>query len=290
MFAHFFLRLVVALFRVVPYPVLYHISDLLAFLLQKIVGYRKAVIHDNLLRAFPEKSAAERQQIADKTYRNLTDVTLETLKSYTTPLPLLHQRCRVKNPDLIKSYLDKGHSVILAGSHNGNWEYGGLTMPQGLGNRLYGVYKPLTNRVVSNYMNVGRARGGIVTVAMDDVVGVMRKQKNSAPWAYMLIADQSPSSRKRAHWVSFFGHETASLPGVDVLSRTFGFPVFRYTIQRVRRGFYEIEYQPLWLDPATASEGDITRAYTVELEREIRDCPENWLWSHKRWKMQRETV
>ena len=104
----------------------------------------------------------------------------------------------------------------------------------------------------------------------------------------MLIADQSPGSRKRAHWVTFFGQETASLPGVDVLARTFDFPVFGYQIRRVRRGFYEIEYAPLWAAPAAAMEGDITRAYTRQLEAEIRAQPENWLWSHKRWKMRRD--
>lgn len=288
MFAYFFLRIVSQLFRVVPFSVLYLFSNGLAFLLQNVIGYRKKVILDNLQRAYPEKDAAEIRRIIHGVYRNLTDITLETIKSHTTPLTEIRRRCQVLNPEMVAEYLDRGQSVILAGSHTGNWEYGGLTMPEGLNRRLFGVYKPLTNKRVNDYTNLMRRRSGVVTVPMDEVVSVMRKQKNAEAWAYMLIADQSPSSRKRAHWVTFFGQETASLPGVDVLARTFDFPVFSYQIKRVRRGYYEIEYAPLWADPAAAAEGDITRAYTRRLEDEIRTQPENWLWSHKRWKMHPE--
>jgi len=287
MLAYVFLRIIVELLRFVPYSALYALSDGLAFLLQHVIGYRKQVIFENLSRAFPEKNEADIRRIMGDTYRNLTDVTLETLKSFTTPLTEIQRRCVVLNPEIVLEYLDRNQSVILAASHNGNWEYGGLTMPQGLKERLYGVYKPLSNKVINVYMNRMRERSKVVTVPMDDVVGVMRKQKNAEAWAYMLIADQSPSSRKRAQWVTFFGRETACLPGLDVLSRTFGFPVISYEIRRVRRGFYEIEYTPLWTDPASATEGDITRAYTERLEAEIRRRPGNWLWSHKRWKMQK---
>lgn len=281
------LRFVVALFRWVPFSVLYVLSDGLAFLLHRVIGYRKKVIADNLQRAFPKKSAAEIRQTTRATYRNLTDITLETIKSQSTPLAEIRRRCILINPETVSEYLSRGQSVILAGSHNGNWEYAGLTMPEGMLGRLVGVYKPLTNKVIDQFLNQKRARGGLVLAAMEEAVAVMRKQKNQEAWAYMLIADQSPSTRKRAHWVAFFGQETAALPGVDVLSRMFDFPVFTYQIRRVRRGFYEIEYAPLWLEPATAAEGDITRAYTRQLEEEITAQPENWLWSHKRWKMRR---
>ena len=286
--ALFLLRTVAMLFRFVPFSVLYLFSDGMALLLERVVGYRKKVIADNLRRAFPEKNAAEINQIVRGVYRNLTDVTLETIKSYSTPLLEIRRRCAVLNPDIIAEYLDRGQSVILAGSHVCNWEYSGLTMPEGLNNRLYAAYKPMTNRVISDYVTQKRASGGLLPVSMDDILGVMRKQNKAGSRAYMLIADQSPNSRKRAHWVEFFGQETATLPGIDVLSRTFCYPVFRYQIKRMRRGYYEIEYAPLCLDPSTALEGEITHRYTRQLEEEIRAQPENWLWSHKRWKMRRE--
>ncbi|MEZ4894372.1 MAG: lysophospholipid acyltransferase family protein [Saprospiraceae bacterium] len=288
MLALFFLKILVQLFRLVPFWALYQISNVLAFILYRIVGYRKQVILDNLMQAFPEKSSDEIKRIIKKTYLNLTDLMLESVKSQTTSLPELHRRCRVMNAEIAAEFLQQGQSVILAGSHCGNWEYAGLTLPYGLFGKLVGVYKPLTNKHVELYLNKNRSRGSLVLVSMDDSVAFMRKHLKKEAWAYMMIGDQSPSSRKRAHWVTFFGRETATLPGIDVLARTFGFPVFSYRILRVKRGFYEIEYEPLWLEPETATELDITRAYTKRLEEEIRANPETWLWSHKRWKMKRE--
>jgi KDO2-lipid IV(A) lauroyltransferase len=102
------------------------------------------------------------------------------------------------------------------------------------------------------------------------------------------LSDQSPSSKKSAHWVDFLGRDTASLPGLDVLARKFKLPVLYYHVRRLRRGFYEVEYFEICANPAEAAETDITRDYARRLETIIREQPENWLWSHKRWKMVRE--
>ena len=135
-------------------------------------------------------------------------------------------------------------------------------------------------------MTEKRGRGGIAPIPMDVVLGVLKKQQKTVA-SYMLIADQSPSSRKRAHWVNFFNRETASLPGTDVLARTFDYPVIGYRIRRVKRGFYEVEFFHLCDDPAATAESEITERYYRQLEKEIRDTPGNWLWSQKRWKMER---
>lgn len=266
---------------------MYGLSDGLAFLLYRVAGYRKKVIFDNLKRAFPEKSAGELKKTARGFYRNLTDVSLETIKSFTTPIPEIHRRMKVVNPEIIRAELAAGKSVMLAGSHVGNWEYPPLVMPQVMNNQVMGVYKSLSNKVIDRYTRRVRARGGVWPFPMEEFLGVVRKNRH-IPTAYMLISDQSPGTRKRAHWVSFFLSETAFLPGLDVISRTFQFPVYRYEIRRVRRGFYELEFYPIRLDPEHAQEMDITKEYVQQLEAEIRSNPENWLWSHKRWKMKRE--
>lgn len=283
----FFLRILVELLRLLPFRALYVFSDFLAFLLYRVIGYRKAVIRESLSIAFPEKSAEELKFIVRETYRNLTDVSLETIKSFTTPIPELQKRCQVLNPEIIAEVLNQGQSVMLAGSHVNNWEYAALSMPFCFDQPMYAVYKPMTNKVIENYMTLKRGRGGIVPIPMDGVLSVMRKQQRTVA-SYMFISDQSPSSRKRAHWVTFFGRPTACLPGTDVLSRTFDYPVFSYHIKRVKRGFYTVEYAPLWLDPKESTEGEITRLYNRLLEVEIRQSPESWLWSHKRWKMKPE--
>ncbi len=273
------------IFRLVPFSVLYVLSDAMAFFLYRIIGYRKKVIFENLHRAFPEKSEPEIKKIARGTYRNLTDVTLETLKSFTAPTAEIERRALCVNPELLNQYLDRGQSVILSGSHLGNWEYSGLVLPKFLSGTTVLVYKPLTNKKMDAFMNRARTRTGAATVAMKELV---RALKSEATSTFVLLSDQSPSSRKSAHWIDFFGQDTASLPGADVLGRKFGMPVLYYRVQRTpNRGFYEIEFVELCSEPSAAVEMDITRAYARRLENDIREQPEQWLWSHKRWKMKR---
>ncbi len=274
-------------FRIVPFSALYGLSNALAFFLFKIIGYRRKVIFENLKRAFPEKSEAEIQQIARATYRNLTDVTLETLKSFTTPYAEIERRSPCLNPEMVNQYLDRGQSVILMGSHLGNWEYSGLTMAPQFHGATLTAYKPMSNKGMDAYINRSRTRMGMELVAMDEVFKAIRRL-SANPTAFVLLSDQSPSSRKSAHWVDFLGQDTASLPGADVLGRKFGLPVLYYRVGRTeRRGFYEIEFTELCSDPSAAGKMDITRAFARRLEADIREQPEQWLWSHKRWKMKR---
>jgi len=282
------LRVFLQLFRLIPFRALYVLSDALSFLLFKIVGYRRKVIFDNLQHAFPEKNEAEILKIVRANYRNLTDVTLETLKSFTAPYTEIERRALCLNPEIVNQFLDRGQSVILTGSHLGNWEYTGLTMPPQFHGATVTAYKPLTNKGMDAYINQARSRTGMEMVGMDEVFKAIRK-RSEVPTVFILLADQSPSSRKSAHWVSFLGQDTASLPGADVLGRKFGLPVLYYRVVRTgRRGFYEIEFTELCTDPSSANEMDITRAFARRLEADIRQQPEQWLWSHKRWKMKRD--
>ena len=157
-------------------------------------------------------------------------------------------------------------------------------MPPAFHGATITAYKPMTNKKMDAYMNRARSRQGMEMIAMDEVFRTMRKRAQDST-VFILLADQSPSSRKSAHWVNFFGRETASLPGADVLGRKFNMPVLYYSATRVKRGYYKIRFQELLPDPSQASEQEITRLYAAMLEADIRNRPEQWLWSHKRWKM-----
>lgn len=285
-FQLFLFNIIGGLFRFVPYPLLYLFSDFLVIILRDVAGYRKRVILDNLSASFPEKSTSEINKIARDTYRNLTDIILETVKSFTTPVPALQRRCVFINPELVIGVLNEGKSVILTGSHTCNWEYAATMLPTTLPVPVFAAYKPLTSKPTEKYLNQKRSRGGMIPVPMESMMAELRRNQ-SRPTATILISDQSPGSRKRAQWINFLGRETACLPGADIISRMFGYPVINYRITRVRRGYYEVTFIPVCMNPSEAAEGEITSRYYALLEQEIRENPGNWLWSHKRWKMQR---
>ncbi|MBV6443355.1 MAG: hypothetical protein DYG98_01305 [Haliscomenobacteraceae bacterium CHB4] len=287
MVGYFFLRIFIEIFRLTPFGVLYVISDGLAFFLFRVIGYRKKVVLDNLRRSFPEKKEDEIRRLAQLSYRNLADTTLETFKYFTAPIAEIRRRCPVLNPEVVNHYLDRGQPVILAGSHYNNWEITGITMPPTFHGATITAFKPLTNKIIDRYLNSSRSRTGMEMVSMEDMFKTMRRRAEE-PVVWILLADQSPSNRRSAHWVEFLGQDTASLPGADVLARKFNFPVLYYHTRRVKRGYYEVVFSEIWKKSAEAAEMDITRAYARHVENIIREQPENWLWSHKRWKLRRD--
>ncbi len=281
-------RAAVELFRWMPFWLLYRLSDLLAFLLQRVVGYRRRIVWENLRRAFPDKTPEQLALIVRETYRNLADIMLETLKSYTLPVAEIQRRSRPINPEVVNRHLDAGKSVILCGGHYANWEYTGVSMPPLFHGSTITIYKPIANRYTDALVNHSRGRVGMIMVSMDETFSAMRQRKaQNMPAVFILLADQSPSNRKGAHWVRFLGQDTASLPGVDVLARRMHFPVVFFHVERKRRGFYEVHFSDLNDAPERASETDITQAFAQKLENIIRQKPEDWLWTHRRWKMKR---
>lgn len=281
-------RAVVEVFRWIPFWMLYRLSDGLAFVLQYTVRYRRRVVWENLQRAFPNKAPRELASIARATYRNLTDVMLETLKSYTLPVAEIQRRSRPVNPEVVNRHLDQGKCVILSGGHYANWEYTGVSMPPLFHGATITVYKPIANRYTNDFVNRARGRVGMVMISMEETFSAMRQRKErQEPAVFILLADQSPSNRKGAHWVRFLERDTASLPGVDVLARRMHFPVVFFWVKRTRRGFYEVYFSDLNTAPEHAREGEISQTFAQALENTIRQKPEDWLWTHRRWKMKR---
>jgi KDO2-lipid IV(A) lauroyltransferase len=287
-FGYLMLRLVAGLFWLVPFRLLYLKSDFLLFLLYRVVGYRKKVIQGNLKKAFPEISDEELARLTRETYRNLSDITLETIKGFTTPLPELYRRCEWVNIEKLNAYLEAGQSVIVAGAHYNSWEYPCFTGPHLINGRAYTAYKPLSNPYIDAYYSKARVRDNALVMSMDETAKVIRGNHNKHASAYFLVADQSPTKVKSAHWVDFLGIDTAFIPGPDMLARRYGYPVLFMHVKRVGRGYYQVVLEDVCPDPSGLGAEEVTRLYANHLEQVIRTAPENWLWSHKRWKRQRK--
>jgi KDO2-lipid IV(A) lauroyltransferase len=102
-----------------------------------------------------------------------------------------------------------------------------------------------------------------------------------------MAADQSPRNKEKAIWVDFLGRDTAFLHGPEKYAMQYNYPVFYADIKQVKRGYYTLYLSILADDPASLSEGEITKRFAAKLESIILEDPGNWLWSHKRWKLSR---
>ena len=269
-----------------PFPLLYALSDLLYILLYHVVGYRKKVVMENLKNSFPEKPQAERVRIAKKFYKHLCDLTLESLKMFTISEKDARTRMSYSGLDVAQKYYDQGKSLIIAMAHYSNWEMVAATVGQAIPHRAYAIYKPLTNQYFDKKMLASREKYGLKMIHLKQVKRDFEKMKAELTATHFLI-DQAPSYHSTPHWMNFLNQETGVLTGTERFARDYNYPVVFLEIQKPRRGYYTCRFVDVFSDPQSTREGEITEKVTRILEAQIIEKPEFWLWSHKRWKRKR---
>jgi KDO2-lipid IV(A) lauroyltransferase len=272
-----------------PFPLLYLLSDGVYWLLFRMIGYRRQVVLTNLRNSFPERTEAEIQAIADRFFRWFCDLTLETLKTLTIGPEAVRERVEFRNIELLQRYAREGRSVILVLGHYGNWELAGARYSQEKDiPQLYVIYHPLANRHFNGLMYRMRTRHGTKLYAMREASKAMLRDKDLVT-ATAFIADQTPSP-ERAYWMTFLGQDTPVFLGTEALAKKLDQPVIYISITRPKRGYYCMTMELLVGDPSTAASGAITEAHTRRLEADIRNVPELWLWTHRRWKHKRPST
>jgi len=265
-----------------PLWLLYGLSDVLYLVVYHIAGYRRAVVHANLVQAFPDKSPKEIKRLTRKYYRNLTDMMVETIKLLTISPRQLRRRFDCDLTVLQQLY-EQGKSCQLHLGHNFNWEWANLFCIQGVQFPFLVVYMPITNKAVDRFFRHFRERSGSTLLPANDIRNAM------APWLHKqyliaLVADQNPGDPRRCYWFPFLNKMTAFYKGPEMSARRNNIPVVFADIRKVKRGYYKARLSLEFENPLEVPEGKITEAFVQFLEKNIREQPEVWVWSHKRWK------
>jgi len=282
---------VVVPISLLPFPLLYALSDVLAAILYYVVGYRKKVVMRNLERSFPEKTHKERVQIAKKFYRHFCDLTLESVKIFTISEKAAQSRVTYFDVDVVNKYFDEGKSVIVAMAHYNNWEMIAVTVDQAIKHRACAIYKPLTSKYFDKKMLDSREKYGIKMIHNRRVVKelVRMRDKGELTATHFLI-DQAPAIDSTSHWMSFLNQDTAVLIGTESIAKSLNYPVVFLDVQKPKRGHYTARFIDVIASPKSCAENEITEKVTRMLEEYIKEKPEFWLWSHNRWKRTRETA
>lgn len=282
-FGYILIRLGVILFSIIPFWLMYCISDILYFLLRHIIGYRRKVVKSNLERVFPEKNQNEIESLISQFYKNLCDILLEGIKGLTMSEKEFRKRYPFENTQIADHFHQIGRNTILTGAHITNWEWMVISVNLWFDAQLVGIYKPISNPFVEAFLNKKRAKFGLELASPKETRLALSETSEKAKM-FILLADQSPSNMKSAQWLPFFGIETAWLHGVDSIAREYDYPVFYYNIRRIKRGYYQIKLEPLCINPKQTNSPEITEMYIHHISKELLQQPSNWLWSHKRWK------
>ena len=267
-----------------PMRILYIKSDFLYLLMYYVIGYRKKVVLENLKLSFPEKSDKELKKISKKFFKHLTDLIMESIKSFTISKKQISKRYTYKNAEMVNKYVQQGKNIALVGAHQANWEWS-ISLPLVLNIDLYGAYTKLNNKYFEKWVRNSREKFGVIGYKTSDTVRGMQKNfNNKKQGAYILLSDQSPQLHKTYYWRDFFGIKVPIHTGAEMLSKKFDLVVINYVTRKVKRGYYETNFQLITDSPKEFKDYQITDKYTELTEKNIRLQPEFYLWSHKRFK------
>jgi Kdo2-lipid IVA lauroyltransferase/acyltransferase len=270
------------LVSLLPLRVLYILADGIYGLVFYVFKYRRDVVMKNLSLAFPEKTEEERRKIAKKFYRNLIDTFIESIKMVSASWQKLAKRVSF-NSEVVNDIYPTGRSIQVHLGHNFNWEWANSVFAKKTPYTYLGVYMPITNKIFDRLFIKLRSRTGTILLPATNMRESFYPYRNTQ-YLLGLAADQNPGHPGNAWWFNFFGRPTPFVKGPAkgaVLNNTV--VVFAF-IHKPRRGYYDVVFSLADENPGNDSEVALTGKFVRYLEGVVREYPEMWLWSHRRWK------
>jgi KDO2-lipid IV(A) lauroyltransferase len=261
------------------------IECILTILLHRILRYRLAIVKDNLSRAFSLKDRKGLQRDVAAYYRYLGKIARQILLSPTQKR--LKQHVSLHAYPQINDWLADRQSVIVVMGHVGNWEWAGAYIMMSYYEHACALYKKIKAKRINALLYRRRnlsAKFLVESGQMGELLRLMKRQ----PVVILMIADQNPGSDQGIIWTKFLGRETAFANGPESLSTRYKLPVVYAHIDPQPNGKYEVSFIPIYDGKETVSPGEITRRFATALENNILRHRHEWLWSHRRWKRNRE--
>ena len=282
------------LFAMMPYWFKYYVvENLLYVLLCHVVRYRMQVVRRNLRNSFPEKDARELETIRRRFYRTLAEIFVDTINMAHMSEEKARTVLTVKGLDAHRAAVH-GRDWIALSAHYGCWEYSSYWGLYERSQMLVAVYHPLRSVVMEELYQRLRNSDCAMTVPMKDCLRFyLRNRERGVDGKNLvmgLIADQNPPKRPDSHWFRFLNQDTIFFDGGEKLALRCGLPVYFVRMRRVRRGRYEMSFEQIYDGEEQVPAYEITERYVRRLEAMIREQPELWLWSHRRWKHKRPNV
>ena len=272
------------LISILPFRVLYIISDVTYILIYHILGYRKKVVNSNLHLAFPDKTDNEIKTIRKKFYHHLCDMLLESIKSITISEAEMKKRYVFKNVEAVHKLEKENKSIVLFMGHYASWEWV-FILQKHVNHIGYAVYKQLSNKYFDALVKRIRAKYNsyLITTKETFPTLIQAKQDNQLT-LNGFVFDQSPKLDKAIHWQNFMGKKVPVHVGAEILAKRLDMATLFLKVKKIKRGYYEATIMDIIKDPKSIEDFKITDAYLKHVEEEILEAPEFYLWTHKRWK------
>ncbi|MDR0659616.1 MAG: lysophospholipid acyltransferase family protein [Prevotellaceae bacterium] len=265
-----------------PMTFLYAMASFAFFLSYHVIGYRKAVVIQNISRSFPDMKYGEIRCVIKKFYTCFTVYFAEIIKSISAPAEVLDKKITFENLELIDKHMKAGRNVIACLGHCGNWEMLSF-MPYKLSHDMYAIYKPLRSGIMNRLMIKLRSRFGMKLIPDKSVIRHILTQKSS-PAVYLFLSDQCPRIKDDKYKFELLNQETYLFSGMEKLARISQSAVIYLHITQLSKGNYKVTCIPVRSEAESTNEGNISQKYVDLLTENIKEEPYGWLWTHKRWK------
>ncbi|MHA7060058.1 lysophospholipid acyltransferase family protein [Aquimarina sp. M1] len=269
-----------------PWRLFYFLSTCVYLLVYYIIGYRRTTVTENLKLVFPDKAPKEIKRIRKASYKHMCDMFLEMIKSLSISEKEITERFQITNLDTLVALENKNKSIITMMGHYNSYEWtNSIDLISKF--RCVGIYKPIKNKYFDKLVHRIRGRFNSRLIPSAKVFREMtldQRKENPELSLYGLISDQSPKLTHATFWTDFMGIKVPAFVGGEVLSKRLGLSIFYLHVEKIKRGYYEATLVPISENPKEEEEYTITKKFTKLLEAQIINKPENYLWTHKRWK------
>ena len=284
----------IRIFSLLPLSVLYFISDVILYpLVYYVARYRLKVVRRNLRNSFPDKSYNELKSIEKKFYRHFADLLVEIVHGYRASDEEMREHVVFENVDLVEELAQKTQGVIAYLGHMGNWEWIADLNKRFVDRSMveYNIYRQLKNPNSDKMMLELRSKRGGECIEKKQLLRKLVSLRHADhPFVLGMLSDQKPSKRSTYAWTHFLSQETAFLNGSEVLAKKFGFSAVYAHILSPKRGYYTVRFELITDHPTAMPDEEMTKKYAALLEQNIHAQPEQWLWTHNRWKWGRKEL
>lgn len=275
---------VIWIISMLPFRILYAISDGVYLLVYYLIGYRKKVVFNNLKLAFPEKSDKEIIELSKKFYRHFVDVFVEMIKSFTVSKEEVYKRYKFTNIDFFEELYKDGKSVILTGSHYANWEWI-MSLDSFVKYKGYAAFTKVANPYLNKKILKSRVKFGTHLILTSKLIAeIKHNHKHHIQAMYGLLSDQSPQLSKTFYWSEFLGVKVPIHTGAEMLAKRFKMNMVYIETKKIKRGYYETTFSLITNEAEKFTDYQLTDIFIEKVEKQIRAQPEYYFWTHKRFK------
>ncbi|MFC4739902.1 lysophospholipid acyltransferase family protein [Flavobacterium ponti] len=274
---------------ILPFRLLYLLSDFVYFIVYRIIKYRKRIVRENLAMALPHLTKAERDVIEKKFYKHMCDLFLEMIKTLTISKKEIEKRYKFTNIEVYHDLEKKGKSIALLCAHYASYEWL-VSMNRYITFKGYGIYKKIANKYFDKLVHDIRSKFKASLISTKETAETIAENYEKGVLSlYGFASDQSPKVDKALLWHSFMGIVTPVHTGAEFLAKRYDMNLIFLRAKKVKRGYYEATFELMAENPNETKRFEITKDYIERVEKQIYEAPEFYLWTHKRWKHRRDS-